>query len=109
MTPHRLAHDLARITTWWASLPGTERRVLYRPHEITRATGTPRQHLPHVLDLLRWHRACHWTREGGRRVRRTYYAPPGHRVPRPPRGRPPLDVLALFTPTNQPHYPENPQ
>lgn len=96
MNPLHLAHDLARVTTWWASLPDTARRKVYRPHELTRATGIPRQHLPHVLSIHGWHRAQRWGRADGTRVFRTYYAPPGHRVPRPPRGRPPIDVLALF-------------
>lgn len=96
MNPMHLAHDLARVTTWWASQPDTARRTVYRPHEIRRATGVPRQHLPAVLEVLRWHRAQRWSRANNRRVLRVLYAPPGHRVPRPPRGRPPLDVLALF-------------
>ncbi|WP_211160141.1 hypothetical protein, partial [Aromatoleum aromaticum] len=96
MNPLRLAHDLARVTTWWASLPDADRRTLYRPHELTRATGIPRPALPHVLEMLGWHRARRWGRNHNRRMLRVLYAPPGRRVPLPPRGRPPLDVLALF-------------
>jgi len=96
MNPIRLAHDIARVTTWWASVPDSERRATYRPHELSRATGVPRHALPCVLDLLKWHRARRWTRINNRRVLRVLYAPPGHRVPLPLRGRPPLDVLALF-------------
>lgn len=96
MNPLHLARDLAAVTTWWASLPDTARRTTYRPHELSHATGVVRQHLPEVLDLLGWQRARRWTRINNHRVLRTYYAPPGLRVPFPPRGRPPLDVLAMF-------------
>lgn len=103
MNPERFAQNLAAVTTWWAAQPPETRRTCYRPQEIQRATHVPQAHLPAVLALLGWHRASHWTRENGRRVRRVRYAPPGHRVPKPLRGRPPLDVLAFYF-TNLTNY-----
>lgn len=97
--PADLAHYMTSVTTWWASLPAAARKPYYRPQEIQAATGTPAVHLPPVLELLGWHRACRWGRENNRRKLRTYYAPPGRRVPTPMRGRPPLALLAAFTTT----------
>lgn len=96
MDPLTLARDMAAVTTWWASLNPEDRRTCYRPEHLQTATGITRPNLPTVLDLLGWHRAQRWTREAGRRRIRTYYAPPGHRVPQPPRGRPSINVLALL-------------
>lgn len=96
MDPLTLSRDMSAAALWWASLEPEQRRTCYRPAELQALTGIARANLPHVLELLGWHRAQRWTREAGRRRIRTYYAPPGHHVPKPPRGRPSLDVLALL-------------
>jgi hypothetical protein len=81
---------------WWQRQPPAQRQQLYRPAELTRATGIPNYHLPQVLNELGWHRTVRWTRHNGRRLKRVYYAPPGHRVPQPPRGRPTIHLDLIF-------------
>lgn len=93
MDPATLARFVTCITSWRAALP-PDGPTVYRPHQITSATGVPRYALPAVLAILGWHRAARWSRTNNRRVRRVYYALPGHRVPRPARGRPSIDQLA---------------
>lgn len=88
MDPLHLAHDLATVAMWWASVADNSRKSIYRPGELRAATGITPQALPHVLMLAGWQRARHWTRENNRRQFRTFYAPPGHTVPPPLRGRP---------------------
>lgn len=88
-----LASDIAAVTLWWARLDPNDRRTCYRPHELRTATGVDRKNLPHVLALLGWHRARRCTTVNGRSTQRTYYAPPGHQVPEPPRGRPTTATL----------------
>lgn len=96
MNPVNLAANMGAVTTWWASLSPQARRGCYRPHEIANATGVAVNSLSTVLQLLKWQRARRWVRVNNRRVLRVYYAPPGHRVPHPPRGRPPLDLIAVL-------------
>ena len=91
-----LAHHSTRARTWWDSLPADARRPLYRPSALTAATGIPPTALPMALWLLGWDRGTRWTRVDGRRVQRTFWAPPGHKVPRPPRGRPSPSLAVLF-------------
>ncbi|MFZ1539318.1 MAG: hypothetical protein WAT23_18300 [Chromatiaceae bacterium] len=99
----------AGIRSWWNRLPPTQRRQLYRPAELARATGTPAYDLPTVLAHLGWDRAVHWSRVDGRRVRRTYYAPPGYQVPRPPRGRPSFSLEKIFGVTTPCPYRPHPE
>jgi hypothetical protein len=87
LAPERLAEAIARLTTWYAAQP-EPRRTAYRAEELARATGMPRLHLSQALILAGWSRAGVWQRRAGRRLCRVWYSAPGHRVPRPPRGRP---------------------
>jgi hypothetical protein len=91
-----LGTALAQADTWWRRLPAQQRKPTYHPAELHRVTGIARRHLATALPLLGWHRARHWSRQDGRRVLRVLYAPPGHRVPSPARGRPPISLLDLF-------------
>jgi hypothetical protein len=95
-SPVPLGTALAQAAAWWDRLPAQHRKPTYQPAELHRATGIARQHLATALPLLGWHRSRHWRRQNGRRVLRVTYAPPGHRVPAPPRGRPPISLLDLF-------------
>lgn len=52
--------------------------------------------LPTALQILGWHRRKVWSRKNGRRVLRVYYAPPGHKVPAPKRGRPAVNLANLL-------------
>lgn len=96
MNPANLAQHLAAVESWWRSLTPENRRTCYRPHELAGAAGVPLSDLPTITAVLGWHRAERWTREGGRRKLRMFYAPPGHRVPTPPRGRP--STAAILAP-----------
>ncbi len=96
MDPLTLSRDMSAAALWWASLEPDQRRPCYRPAELQALTGIARPNLPHVLELLGWRRAQRWTRQGGRRTRRTYYAPPGYTVPQVPRGRP--STAAILAP-----------
>ena len=96
MNPHTFAMQTANVMTWWSSLPTEQRRSIYRPHDITTATSVPTQALPPVLHVLGWNARRVWVRRNGKRKIRTYYAPPGHTVPTPPRGRP--STFAIIAP-----------
>lgn len=91
-----LAGNLAQVSAWWESVPKAARKTTYRPVELHRGAGIPPQALPTVLVLLGWQRARHWGRQNGRRVLRVWYAPPGHRIASPARGRPPITLFDLF-------------
>ncbi len=91
-----LAHAIAAASSWWNRLPAHKRKPAYRPAELQQATGLATRYLAASLPLLGWHRARHWSRQGGRRKLRVLYAPPGHQIPAPARGRPPITLLDLF-------------
>lgn len=91
-------HDhLDHLERWWASLPTDHRQALYSAQALAAATGIPTRNLPLVAPLAGWHRASRWLIGlDGRRKQRTFYAPPGHRVPESaPRGRPRRSVYTL--------------
>lgn len=96
MNPFAFASHLATVESWWAGLPTEQRKTLYRPHVLSTLTGVSRKSLPTVLHILGWDCRNVWVRRDGRRTLRTYYAPPGHRVPTPPRGRP--STYAILAP-----------
>lgn len=96
MNPYNVNFWKARVRNWWHRQPPTQRHLIYRPAELSRLTGAPPPALPTVLGQLGWHRAVRWSRIAGRRVQRTYYSPPGHQVPRPRRGRPPVTLEHIF-------------
>lgn len=89
---------LEQLERWWTTVPATQRHALYRPQTIAAATGIPNQALPLVAALAGWQRATRWhVGPDGRRKLRTYYAPPGHRVPdAAPRGRPSTTVYTIL-------------
>lgn len=87
MNPTRIAATCARIVTWYATLPDPKPTV-FSCADLVKAIGCGPRTLRHALTLLGWDRASVWSRRGSRRVRPVLYAPPGHTVPRPPRGRP---------------------
>jgi hypothetical protein len=108
MNPHTCRYHLHRARRWWKSLPPEQRCRIYRAGELSAATGVPTRYLPTVLTELGWHRAQRWTRLNGRRIWRWYYAPPPHRVPYPPRGRPTLHLDQLLGLAGDPYrqFPE---
>lgn len=85
--PMKFADLMTRIALWHASL---EQPIpdCFDCRTLSNAMGTTMKHLHTPLAVLGWHRAEVWHRMEDKRVRRVYYAPPGHTVPRPPRGRP---------------------
>ena len=89
---------LDRFDRWWAATPPDQRRALYRPQQLADAAGIPVRSLPLVAALAGWERATRWlVGIDGRRKRRTFFAPPGARVPDPaPRGRPPTSAWTIL-------------
>lgn len=98
MNPHTLADAAAKVTTWYASLPEPKPPVLTCP-ELHKGVRLPMNILCPALLLLGWKRAEVWGRRNNRRVKRVLYAPPGHRIPRPPRGRPRFSLSDCLTVT----------
>lgn len=87
INPIHLAEIVGRITIWYSSLR-TPKPSYFNCAELTQGTGYSMSQLRLPLAMLDWSRTEVWQRIDGKRVRRVFYAPPGHHVPRPNRGRP---------------------
>lgn len=96
VNPYNINYWKARVRNWWNRQPPVQRRLIYRPAELSRLSGAPLTSLPSVLGQLGWHRAVRWSRIDGRRILRTYYSPPGYQVPRSRRGRPAITLEQIF-------------
>ncbi len=96
MNLNRYAEVTAHLTIWYARQPAPK-PTCFTCKALSDGTGysMPLLYLP--LLMSGWHRAEVWHRSGGRRVKRVYYAPPGHQVPRPPRGRPRFNLTDYVT------------
>ena len=92
----KIAHSIAQVMHWWATVPTAGRRTSFRPHVVQRATGIAPGNLPAILMLMGWRSSRMWSRESGRRVLRVHYSPPGVQPPQARRGRPPGPLLKLF-------------
>ena len=92
--PITIAMHAASITAWCAS--NASRLTHYTPNQLEAALGMSMRALAGPLELLRWRRVQVWGRVSNRRVLKTYWIPPGGMVPRPQRGRPRYDLLALM-------------
>lgn len=95
MNPARIAEICARVIAWHAARPNKAHKV-FTCTELT-TTGYTLRQLRFPLALLGWQRAEVWSRRNNRRVKRVLYAPPGHRIPRPPRGRPRFSLTDYLT------------
>jgi len=100
-----IAETCARIDRWYGSLAAPA-PTCFTCEELCNALGAPMRSLHLPLLLLRWDcRQC-WGRDpAGKRVLRVMWAPPGHRVPPPPRGRPSPDlrpIIAALVGTGRP-------
>ena len=93
-SPDCIAAHAAHITTWWAG--NAARRPYYTPLQLEKALGASMRALAGPMELCGWHRARVWSKRDNKRVLRVYWVAPGSRAPRPPRGRPRFDLLALL-------------
>lgn len=91
MNPLHFAEVVAHLAVWQASLRDPKPDA-FSCRQLVTATGYSMRSLHAALLLSGWHRAEIWTRHRGRRIRRVFYAPPGHKVPRPKRGRPRFSI-----------------
>jgi hypothetical protein len=90
-SPEIIAAHAADIATWWARCD-THKRY-YTPKELEQIFGVSMRALAGGLELAGWRRKLVWARRANRRVRLTFWVPPGGRAPVPARGRPCLVLV----------------
>ena len=106
MSPFNVAQTSARIERWYSSLLEPSHRC-FGCAELRQSIGASMVVLHLPLLILGWERRAVWTREPrqlgeappGRRKRvlKVMWSPPGHKVPRPRRGRPLTDFRPIIS------------
>ena len=92
--PAQLALKAANIAAWRARQMCLHNQ--YAPSELEALLGMSMRSAADALCLLGWKRVKVWSRDAYRRRLRTYWVPPGKIFHRPTRGRPRVNLSAIF-------------
>lgn len=95
--PRSIIQTCTAIEQWHANLPPPH-PPCFGCEDLTKGIGAAMRSLHLPLLVLGWERRLVWSRDSDthRRILRVMWAPPGQAVPRPKRGRPPIDLTPIL-------------